>query len=289
MIDSRITYFMTVIEEGSFSAAARKLYLSQPALSKGIGALEKELGIRLLDRSGYRPKLTIAGKKFYDGMQGIIGQYQDLVTALKENSQIRIGFTGLYENRKIVKAIHLLEAEFAEWDISFIKSNFEESLRKLLAQETDICFGIESTFRYDDAIAYEVLFSYEMCVICSYDHVFAQFSQISAEQLKSEKMIVLSSKFGKNFYKDFMHSCKLDHMKPYVAKEVDSFDELVSEVSIGNGIAIVSKDVVRSSDVKVIELINSHHASRYVAAYLKSEKDVWEKFITEIKRCLGTL
>ena len=60
MLEQRVMYFITVIEEGSFSAAARKLYLSQPALSKQISVLEKELNIQLLDRSGYRPVLTKA-------------------------------------------------------------------------------------------------------------------------------------------------------------------------------------------------------------------------------------
>ena len=52
---------MTAVEEGSFSAAARKLYLSQSALPQQISIMENELGVKLFDRKGYRPALTEAG------------------------------------------------------------------------------------------------------------------------------------------------------------------------------------------------------------------------------------
>lgn len=79
MLEQRVMYFITVIEEGSFSAAARKLYLSQPALSKQISVLEKELNIQLLDRSGYRPVLTKAGTIYYEKVKELKKQYDELL------------------------------------------------------------------------------------------------------------------------------------------------------------------------------------------------------------------
>lgn len=61
MLDKKIILFLKVVETGSFSAAARELYMSQPALSKQIFKLEQQAGVPLFDRSGYRVALTAAG------------------------------------------------------------------------------------------------------------------------------------------------------------------------------------------------------------------------------------
>ena len=49
---NQIKYFQTIAEEGSFTKAAQKLYLSQPALSKSMARLESELGVELFTRQG---------------------------------------------------------------------------------------------------------------------------------------------------------------------------------------------------------------------------------------------
>ncbi len=54
--------FVTVVEEGSFSAAARKLGRAQSAITYTVQALEAQTGTDLFDRSAYRPKLTPAGR-----------------------------------------------------------------------------------------------------------------------------------------------------------------------------------------------------------------------------------
>ena len=61
MLDKKVRFFLKVADTGSFSAAARALYITQPALSKQMTRLEEEIGVRLFDRSGYRAELTEEG------------------------------------------------------------------------------------------------------------------------------------------------------------------------------------------------------------------------------------
>ena len=61
----QVEYFISIVEAGSFSLAAEELYISQSSLSKQIMALEKGLGIKLLDRSARKIALTEAGKIFH--------------------------------------------------------------------------------------------------------------------------------------------------------------------------------------------------------------------------------
>lgn len=285
MLDKKVVYFMTVVEEKSFSKAAQKLYLSQPNLSKQVQQLEKELGVLLLNREGYRPVLTTAGEYYYQEMkkiQNCMECIEDKIRAM-DYKEIRIAFTGSYENRRILESFNSIRGDFKNEKISFIKYNFEESIGNLLDGTVDISFGIESNYRKHPEVQYKVLYSYNMCVICSFDHPFAKCSYIIPSQLKEQELIVLSKKSGQDFYHDFMRACKKDGYVPKVKKEVDNFDELVFEVSLGEGIAIVSKDVVRESDVRVVDFKQTNHASCYVIAKLKENHNpVVEKLFTEI-------
>lgn len=69
--------FLIVAETGSFSRAAEKLFLTQPAISKRISSLESELDTRLFDRIGHRINLTEAGKSLLPRAQRILIEVED--------------------------------------------------------------------------------------------------------------------------------------------------------------------------------------------------------------------
>ena len=68
-----LRYFVVVAEELSFTRAAERLYLSQPALSKQVRGLEQMLGAQLFDRDRRRVKLTAAGEALLASARGLLG------------------------------------------------------------------------------------------------------------------------------------------------------------------------------------------------------------------------
>ena len=287
MLDKKVYYFITVVEEKSFSKAAQKMYLSQPNLSRQVKLLEEELEVKLLNRDGYRPVLTSAGEYYFNEIKKVQEYVEGIQNRLNtmEQQEIRIGFTSSFENRRILESLNMVKSQFDKVKLAFIKYNFEESLKRLVEGQIDISFGVESNFRKHPEVKYDVLYTYDICVICSFDHPFAELEYVTPEQLGKQDMVLLSRKNGVDFYNDFMEACKLDGYIPRVRKEVDTFDELVFEVSIGSGVAVVSKDVVRESEVKVIDFKDTHHASKYVIATLKKNDDsVVEAVVAEVKK-----
>lgn len=275
ILDRRIAYFLQVAESGSFSAAARKLYLSQPALSKQISQLERELHVQLFDRSGYRPVLTEAGAYLYREATDLKDREDEILDRLAGWSRrtVRIGFTGSFENRSVLQAAQNIKRGDDRLELEFVKCTFEESLQRLLAGEVDLALGIDATFRYVQGVDCATLFSYRLCVICSFDHPLASRKTVTPEQIRDEDFIMLSKAFGTQYRKEFMRACQLDGFTPRICKEVDTFDELTFSVSIGEGIAIVSDDVVRPTEVHMAELQGSHHASSYAVACRSDETD----------------
>jgi DNA-binding transcriptional LysR family regulator len=75
---SALQAFLAVAESGSFSRAAERIYLTQPAISKRIATLEKEIGARLFDRIGRGIRLTPAGEALLDRARNVLKELEDV-------------------------------------------------------------------------------------------------------------------------------------------------------------------------------------------------------------------
>mgnify|MGYP004643951547 FL=1 len=92
----QLKYFTAVAEEGTISAAAKRLYVSQPPLSTQMQQLEKELGCKLFERGQKKIRLTEAGKLLYERASLILDMEEVAVQDVKacskaENVTVRIG------------------------------------------------------------------------------------------------------------------------------------------------------------------------------------------------------
>ncbi|WP_071429552.1 LysR family transcriptional regulator [Angelakisella massiliensis] len=96
-----IEYFIAIVETGSFTKAAEKLFISQPALSQQIKKLEDELGAKLFDRSKHSAELTEVGQLFLQEGKRMIQIYNQLVQRIFElehptEEVVRFGISPFY-------------------------------------------------------------------------------------------------------------------------------------------------------------------------------------------------
>lgn len=122
---SNIRYFQTIVEEGSISAAARKLYISQQALSEQLKKMEEELGVPLLKR-GRKAELTVAGECLYrDGREllriydGMMNDIQD-VTA-KRRKKITVGIPTFWTPHYFPELLARFRAGYPEYEVAVVK------------------------------------------------------------------------------------------------------------------------------------------------------------------------
>ena len=77
MLLKQMKYFITVVDLHSFTEAAEQCFISQSAISQQIKALEKELGVRLFERSKRQFSLTTAGEYFYRHGKVLLDEIED--------------------------------------------------------------------------------------------------------------------------------------------------------------------------------------------------------------------
>ena len=111
----QFTYVNQVAESGSFTKAAAKLFISQPALSNYISKVEEDLGVKLFDRSATPLKLTYAGEQYLKRAKVILGQMEDMNRELRDithnmTGRLRIGFP----SERIVYVLPLILAPLKE-------------------------------------------------------------------------------------------------------------------------------------------------------------------------------
>jgi DNA-binding transcriptional LysR family regulator len=106
--------FVTVASERSFSAAARRLHRTQPAISQAVRRLEDELGEKLFDRSSRDGALTEAGRLLQDYAQRLLGLATEARSAVEELQQVRRGRVIVGANEAAVHSVLPHIARFAE-------------------------------------------------------------------------------------------------------------------------------------------------------------------------------
>src|SRR3954469_19794770 len=93
----QLRYFVAVAEELNVGRAARRVYLSQPALSQQVQKFEEDLGVELLYRTKRRVELTEAGQVLLKGARQVLAQVEQTVRAVREtggveSSRLKVGF-----------------------------------------------------------------------------------------------------------------------------------------------------------------------------------------------------
>lgn len=190
MISARHEVFIEVANHLSFSKASQVLFMSQPAISKHIKALEEKYKTSLFDRKGNSVHLSEAGKLLYSRLmeaKQIQNQLEfelsTLNDALNAKGQLKLGASttvALYILPKILSAFH---HKYPDVKISLLNRNTEGIATALIEQEIDI--GIVEARTKASAIQYHPFMSDEVVAVCSSRSPIAQKRSVSVEELKN--------------------------------------------------------------------------------------------------------
>jgi len=141
-----LRYFVAVADELHFGRAAERLHIAQPAVSQQVARLERELGVRLLDRSPRRVRLTAAGHRVLDAARATLAAAGQVPIAAKQGmTTVRIG-TAAGLTARLERGIDALRERAPEFDVVLVDLPVEARLNALRQGELDLALtrGVRS-------------------------------------------------------------------------------------------------------------------------------------------------
>lgn len=188
----QIRAFVTIVQEGSFTVAAKKLNLTQSAISHSLRALEEQLDCRLLDRMGKKILPTREGEMLYkhaSQIMEILAKAARECDAMKSNGQsrLRIGAPKSLCKYLIPHALREFRNSFPNCKISLVAEDTRVLLDQMNHHELDLVIGMAA-----NDVGYETLFEDQLYFIVAPGHPWVGKEKISAEDMRHAPIISYS-------------------------------------------------------------------------------------------------
>jgi DNA-binding transcriptional LysR family regulator len=250
-MDTRqLAAFCAVVERRSFSQAADRLGVTQPAVSLQVRSLEKRLGTQLLDRSGRRVEPTEAGWRLYRGAQKLLALEEQLVAEVAASTEGELSgdlvlgaSTG---PAAIVVPILLGEFQRAhpEVRVFLTVSDTHSVVERVAARELEL--GIVGASRRHRGIRFEPFFADQVILACPPGHRFAGRT-ITLDELREETLILMQEGAGvRQIVEDALrrHGVRLRDLD--VRLELGLQESVRRAVEAGFGVTFISRTAVEA-------------------------------------------
>ena len=191
-----LRYFVAVAEAGSLTVAAqRKLFTSQPSLSRQIRDLEEEVGAELLTRSARGIELTPAGRAFLDQARSVLSQVETAADAARGIAHpakpcFVIGFLTNHELTWMPEVFRILRDELPNIDV-MISSQYSPPLANALLKGTIDAAFLRREQGFPE-LAFRHLIKEPLVVVLPSDHRLAALKAISPADLVGETFVTVA-------------------------------------------------------------------------------------------------
>jgi DNA-binding transcriptional LysR family regulator len=242
--------FCEVVERKSFSQAAERLGVTQPAVSLQVRALEKRLGTQLLDRSGRRVEPTEAGAKLYRSAQRLLALEDEVLNELADDATGELAGTlgiGASTGPGGVVLSTLL-CSFAERhpQLHVALSVFDtQSVVERVADRT-LELGVVGAAPRHRAVEYEPFFHDTVVLACPPGHRFAGRT-VTFDELKEEQLILMQDGAGvRQLIEEKLRGAGLKLRDLDVRLELGLQESVTSAVRGGYGVTFISHSSIEN-------------------------------------------
>ncbi|MBA2361829.1 MAG: LysR family transcriptional regulator [Actinobacteria bacterium] len=245
-MDTRqLAAFCAVVDRKSFSQAAERLGVTQPAVSLQIRSLEKRLGQRLLDRSGRRVEPTEAGLRLYRGAQRMLSLEEQLLEEVSggDEGDLRGKLAIGCSTGPGATVLPLLLCQFQEGNPGVAISlsvNDTQHVIDLVA-ERQLELGVVGAAPRHRAVTFEPFFRDEIVLAVPPGHRYAG-KKLTLEELRSETLILMQEGAGvRQMLEDELRSAGLRLRDLGVKLELGLQESVKAAVAAGHGVTFISR------------------------------------------------
>jgi DNA-binding transcriptional LysR family regulator len=242
----RIRYFVAIAEERSLTRAAARLRVSQPPLSQAIKALEDEIGVQLLVRSGRGVVPTDAGLVFLREARHILGAVK---TAMDETVQVAAGKGGTLRLGAVASSyfgvlpriLTRLKKHVPGISIALTENNSRALIAGLMRDDLDLAVlhgPINSEEVRSVALSVE-----KMCAVLPVTHRLAKKRSISVSDLRDEDFVLFDREQAPGFFDSIVSLCVRAGFSPKIRHLSRDTPTMLQTVSIGMGVTISAESL----------------------------------------------
>lgn len=246
MLDPKIYSLLQVYECRSFVAAAKRLSITQPAVSHHIKVLEQELNISIFDRSSGKVMVTREGEEVVKCAKKMLGLYNSLRQDLSDSrilvSHLTIGVTHTAESNPIAEALAKYCAQNDHVNIKMISGTINKLYAMLKSYEIDLAV-VEGRIS-DPRIRYLLMDTDYLVLAVSVNHPFAKQGMVTLNELKRERMILRLPNSGtRNLFVAHLESNNMSINDFNVILELDNMATIKDLIRRDFGVSILPRSV----------------------------------------------
>jgi DNA-binding transcriptional LysR family regulator len=242
--------FCEVVERKSFSLAAERLGVTQPAVSLQVRALEKRLGTQLLDRSGRRVEPTESGAKLYRQAQRLLALEEEILSDLAEEATGELA--GSFEIGAstgpggVVLSQILCEFAAAHPDLHVALSVFDTQTVVERVADRSLLLGVVGAAPRHRGVEYEPFFRDTVVLACPPGHRFGGRT-VTLDELKEEQLIVMQDGAGvRQMIEDELRRVGMKLRDLNVRLELGLQESVTSAVRGGYGVTFISRSSIEN-------------------------------------------
>jgi DNA-binding transcriptional LysR family regulator len=251
----QLRYYIVVAEELHFGRAAERLKMTQPALSKQIMVLEKDIGVQLLSRTKRVVRLTHAGQAFLAQARNLLAQAEESIqvarrTARGEEGQLTVGATPPATQNILPDLLRTYRDRFPKVEVNLSLLSTETQVTALNQRQIDIGFlhppidgrGLDLySIQEEDYVA-----------VLPRNHRLLKYDKIPLAQFAGESFLILPRNESPVLYDQFIQFCQKLGFQPNIVKEVLDLQTRLCLIAAGVGISFVAEGLQSMVGVNVV-------------------------------------
>ncbi|WP_285766894.1 LysR family transcriptional regulator [Peribacillus sp. SI8-4] len=255
----QLRYFITIVQEMSYSKAAKSLHISQPSLSNAIMKLEKEVDLQLLQRNTRGIELTEAGALFYTRSQDLLRRFHNMQVELEEMKQVGSGniSIGSIESFKFwfPKIIRTFKNDHPAIRLKVREILGEEQVIDSLNQY-QVHFTITNQPINFAEITSAPLYKEKFKLLVHKDDDLNEKDSVTIQDLEEKELIISASGFQTR--DDIIEAFRNEKVIPNICYEIERLETACSLVDEGLGIAILPESYIESAATGNTAIIEIH-------------------------------
>jgi DNA-binding transcriptional LysR family regulator len=249
----QLRYFVAVAEEGNISRAAKRIFLTQPALSRQIKVLEDEVGQCLLERQAHSIRLTPFGEALLREARELLQHAEQVLERVRvagRGLRLRVGYAPSLAAGMLSVAVENFTQRHPNAHVELLDLSTAEILAGLESDNLDValCVGLQRQMR---GLKWTLLVRAPWRLAVNRKHPLARRSRVTPPEVAGEPLLMYSQRDYPEYWDAITGWLRHHGQRPRIVGEYGGAENLMAAVESGLGVALVTTQMARLFPTRV--------------------------------------